>query len=66
MKKGELVQYVPYCMARMPFIWGSDALEMKPERWLRDGVFHPVSPFKFTVFQVHLLDTRSGYESLNC
>jgi hypothetical protein len=46
------VQYVPYSMARMPFIWGSDALELKPERWLKDGVFQSVSPFKFTTFQV--------------
>ena len=51
-KKGDIVQYVPYSMARMPFIWGSDALELKPERWLKDGVFQSVSPFKFTTFQV--------------
>lgn len=51
-KKGSLVQYVPYSMARMPFLWGSDAQELKPERWLKDGVFQSVSPFKFTTFQV--------------
>lgn len=50
-KKGDIVQYVPYSMARMPFIWGSDALELKPERWLKDGVFQSVSSFKFTTFQ---------------
>ncbi|KAG0592034.1 hypothetical protein M758_1G201300 [Ceratodon purpureus] len=50
-KKGNIVQYVPYSMARMPFLWGSDAQELKPERWLKDGVFQSVSPFKFTTFQ---------------
>ena len=52
MKKGDSVLYVPYSMGRMPFIWGSDALEFNPERFLKDGVFHSVSPFKFTAFQV--------------
>lgn len=50
-KKGEIVQYVPYAMGRMPFLWGPDVMEIKPERWLRDGVFHNESPFKYTVFQ---------------
>lgn len=51
-KKGDIVQYNEYSMGRMPFIWGSDALEMKPERWLKDGVFRSVSSFQFSVFQV--------------
>ncbi|XP_024967532.1 cytochrome P450 704C1-like [Cynara cardunculus var. scolymus] len=51
-KKGEVVVYMPYAMGRMTFIWGDDALEFKPERWLdENGVFHPASPFKFTAFQ---------------
>ncbi|KAI3770248.1 hypothetical protein L6452_01375 [Arctium lappa] len=51
-KKGEVVVYMPYAMGRMTHIWGDDALEFKPERWLdEDGVFHPASPFKFTAFQ---------------
>jgi cytochrome P450 len=50
-KKGDAVQYITYSMSRMPFIWGSDALEMKPERWLKNGVYQSVSTFQFSVFQ---------------
>ncbi|KAH7446253.1 hypothetical protein KP509_01G047500 [Ceratopteris richardii] len=38
-------------MGRMEFLWSPDALEYKPERWLKDGAFQPESPFKFTAFQ---------------
>ena len=51
--KGDVVCYLPYAMGRMKFIWGDDAEEYKPERWLdRDGFFRPENPFKFTAFQV--------------
>ncbi|KAG5626801.1 hypothetical protein H5410_012019 [Solanum commersonii] len=50
--KGDTVSYLPYAMGRMKFIWGDDAEEYKPERWLdRDGFFRPENPFKFTAFQ---------------
>lgn len=52
LKKGGMISYSPYCMARMPYIWGPDAKEFKPERWLRDGKFYPESEFKFATFQV--------------
>ncbi|KAL6651238.1 hypothetical protein ACP70R_010163 [Stipagrostis hirtigluma subsp. patula] len=51
-KKGDMVNYQPYPMGRMKFLWGDDAEEFRPERWLDDdGVFVPESPFKFTAFQ---------------
>ncbi|RCV35035.1 hypothetical protein SETIT_7G206600v2 [Setaria italica] len=51
-RKGDMVNYQPYPMGRMKFLWGVDAEEFRPERWLDDdGVFVPESPFKFTAFQ---------------
>ncbi|CAA7050728.1 unnamed protein product [Microthlaspi erraticum] len=49
-KKGDNVYYMAYAMGRMTYIWGQDAEEFKPERWLKDGVFQPESPFKFISF----------------
>lgn len=52
-KKDDMVAYQPYAMGRMKFIWGEDAEEFRPERWLdEDGMFRSESPFKFTAFQV--------------
>ncbi|KAI5071571.1 hypothetical protein GOP47_0013822 [Adiantum capillus-veneris] len=50
-EKGAQISYVPYSMGRMKFLWGPDALSYNPQRWLRDGVFQPESPFKFSAFQ---------------
>ncbi|XP_023741401.1 cytochrome P450 704C1 isoform X2 [Lactuca sativa] len=51
-KKGDMVSYLPYAMGRMKFIWGEDAHEYNPKRWLdENGYFHPENPFKFTAFQ---------------
>lgn len=49
--KGDILVYVPYSMGRMRYLWGTDADEFRPERWLQNGVFKPESPFKFTAFQ---------------
>ncbi|KAG0607846.1 hypothetical protein M758_8G059500 [Ceratodon purpureus] len=50
-KKGGMIMYAPYSMGRMPSLWGPDATEFRPERWIVNGVVQPESPFKFTAFQ---------------
>ena len=51
-KKGDAVNYLTYAMGRMTYLWGEDAEEFRPERWLENGVFRPESPFKFIAFNV--------------
>ncbi|CAN1775026.1 Cytochrome P450 704C1 [Linum perenne] len=52
-KKGDSVNYMAYSMGRMPYIWGDDAEDFRPERWINeDGLFQPQSPFKFVAFHV--------------
>ncbi|KAL0551679.1 hypothetical protein IC582_010768 [Cucumis melo] len=50
-RAGGMVTYVPYSMGRMEYNWGPDATSFNPERWLKQGIFHNESPFKFTAFQ---------------
>ncbi|RZC18753.1 cytochrome P450 704C1-like [Glycine soja] len=50
LKKGDGVYYLAYGMGRMCSIWGEDAEEFRPERWLNNGIFQPESPFKFVAF----------------
>ncbi|XP_062001765.1 cytochrome P450 704C1-like isoform X1 [Rosa rugosa] len=49
-KKGDRITYMAYAMGRMPYIWGNDAEDFRPERWLENGIFKPESPFKFVAF----------------
>ncbi|KAG7378407.1 hypothetical protein PHYPSEUDO_010132 [Phytophthora pseudosyringae] len=51
-KAGEAVSWSSYSLGRMPHVWGSDAEEFKPERWIdaTTGKLIAVSPFKFTLF----------------
>lgn len=50
LKKGDGVYYMAYAMGRMTYIWGDDAEDFRPERWLNNGLFQPESPFKFPAF----------------
>ncbi|OWZ02579.1 Cytochrome P450 [Phytophthora megakarya] len=51
-KAGEAVSWSSYSIGRMPHVWGTDAKEFKPERWIdaATGKLIAVSPFKFTLF----------------
>jgi len=50
-ERGDRVTYFPYGMGRMEAIWGADAGEFRPRRWLAPPQDEGVSPFKFPVFQ---------------
>lgn len=51
-RKGDVVSFVPWVMGRDKDLWGEDALEFKPERFMDKP--RP-SPFVFTAFQVEIL-----------
>uniref|UniRef100_A0A0V0IBA1 Putative ovule protein n=1 Tax=Solanum chacoense TaxID=4108 RepID=A0A0V0IBA1_SOLCH len=52
-RKGVAVAYQPWAMGRMTSLWGDDAEDFRPERWIDENCcFRQESPFKFTAFQV--------------
>ncbi|KAI3333326.1 cytochrome P450 [Ustulina deusta] len=47
-KKGDIVSYQNYVLARMPEVWGEDAAVFNPSRWLQEnGESISYSPFKY-------------------
>eukprot|EP00005_Dracoamoeba_jomungandri_P004934 CAMPEP_0174254330 /NCGR_PEP_ID=MMETSP0439-20130205/3674_1 /TAXON_ID=0 /ORGANISM="Stereomyxa ramosa, Strain Chinc5" /LENGTH=338 /DNA_ID=CAMNT_0015335865 /DNA_START=189 /DNA_END=1202 /DNA_ORIENTATION=+ len=38
-KAGEWANFAPYGTGRLEEVWGKDACEFRPERWLKDGVW---------------------------
>ncbi|EHK23127.1 uncharacterized protein TRIVIDRAFT_60068 [Trichoderma virens Gv29-8] len=47
-KKGDIVSYQNYVLARMPEVWGKDAAVFNPYRWFKeDGQSISYSPFKY-------------------
>ncbi|TMW62718.1 hypothetical protein Poli38472_005336 [Pythium oligandrum] len=51
-KKGSTVETPMYAMGRLLHVWGPDAEEFKPERWIdpETGKILHVSPYKFITF----------------
>ncbi|KAI9253973.1 cytochrome P450 [Phascolomyces articulosus] len=49
-RKGDLILWHPYSMGRAEKIWGPDAKEFKPERWVQEGKLVRESAAKWPAF----------------
>ncbi|EEY62024.1 cytochrome P450, putative [Phytophthora infestans T30-4] len=47
---GTLAGLPMYALGRMPHVWGPDAAEFKPERWIEAGKLISVSAYQFVAF----------------
>ncbi len=62
--KGDIVAFIPWLMGRDTELWGPDALEFRPERFLEQP---KPSPFKFIAFQVRIsYNDCDNYLSSSC
>jgi hypothetical protein len=78
LKAGWRVAYHPFAQGHDPKVWGPDALDFKPERWIDEaGHFIQHSPYKFPSFQVgglpplslegvHLVHVTSAAHRFHC
>lgn len=50
-RKGDLIQFSPWVQGHLESVWGSDAEEMKPERWISEqGDLIKENQYKWPVF----------------
>ena len=55
------LMYVPYSMGRRIELWGPDAEEFRPERWLKECALTPASP----PLQIHSFSGSSTHDLLH-